>query len=155
MNLPFIVGSIFTVFSLWILKHAITNFRTARQSESWPSVTGRLVTVELWGTRNVDGVMKPVERLSIQYDYQVDGHIHTGKNVAFYTLVYPETVQFAENHPENSDVRVYYSPETPSNSVFIPGVKGDNKRYSEIILASMALTVGIAITTTGAYGWIG
>lgn len=155
MNLPLIFGSIFTVFSLWMLLHAITNFRTARQSESWPSVKGRLVNVELWGTRNVDGIMTPVERLSIQYDYQVDGHTHTGKNVAFYTLVYPETVRFAENHPENSDVRVYYSPQIPSESVLIPGVKGDNKRYSEIILASMALTVGIAITTAGALGIIG
>lgn len=138
-----------------MLRHAIRNYRNAQASEVWPSVDGELVKLKLWGKRNVDGQIKEVENLSLKYKFTVAGNEYTGTNVAFYTLVYPETVEFAEGRSEKSQVTVYFNPDNPVESVLMPGLKGDNKRYSEFILGTVGLFISIAITIAGALGVIG
>lgn len=155
MNLSAIGGIIFGVFCLWLLRHAILNLRKADTSSGWPKVSGKMIKVELWGNRNIDGESKPVEKLNVEYEYEVDGKHFSGTNVAFYTLVYPETVEFANNHPEGSQVSVFYQPEDPSKSVLLQGAKGGNKRYSEVIMAIIGLIVSIGITLGGILGLIG
>lgn len=114
-----------------------------------------MTKVELWGRRTIDGEPRPVEKLSVEYEYAIDGSRYSGTQAAFYTLVYPETVSFAEAHPERSEVPVYYNPDDPAESVLVTGSKGDNKRYSEVILASVGLIVSVAIATFGMLGILG
>jgi len=59
------------------------------------------------------------------------------------------TVNFANEHPANSDLWVYYRPDKPDESVLIPGPRPGNKRYSDIILASIGLVVGIGLAAWG------
>jgi hypothetical protein len=75
--------------------------------------------------------------------------------VSFYTLMYPETTDFADNHPLNRAVTVHYDPMMPTNAVLIPGPRKDNKRFSDTILASAGIIVGVALSVSGWQGIIG
>ena len=153
-NTPAIIGMFCIAFCLWMLRFALKNLTQADASSRWPNVEGRMISVTLWGKRNVNGEHKDVEHLSVKYGYEVDGMRYEGSQVGFYTLVYPETVAFAERHPSNSKVTVFYHPTNPQCAVLTPGAKGNNKRYSEVILASLALLVAIMITTMGLLGYL-
>ncbi len=155
MNTPFLVGAGFALFCTWMLIGALSGYKKSLASKDWPSVNGKVLVVRLWGKRNVDGEMRDVERLSIEYSYDVQGINYKGTAVAFYTLVYPETVDFAHNHPENSEVRVYYQQTNPAESVLVPGPKSGNKRYSDILLASFGLVISLSVSILGALGRIG
>ena len=155
MNTPFYVGIGFGLFCGWLLIDSFFNYKKAQASIGWPSVNGDLLKVRLWGKRNVGGTMQEVENLRVSYSYDVRGISHTGSTVAFYTLVYPETVDFAQDHPVNSEVAVYYQPDNPSESVLIPGPKPGSKRYSDLLLAGIGVLISAGIAIAGALGIIG
>jgi hypothetical protein len=48
--------------------------------------------------------------------------------------MYPETTEFAEDHPIESIVTVYYNPAKPSESILLPGPRKGSKRYSDLTL---------------------
>jgi len=148
MNAPFWAGCAFTLLGLYMLRFSVLNFRKALASEGWPTVRGELLEVTLWGRRNVKGEAKEVERLRLKYQYEVDGRSHSGTAVSYFTLVYPETVEFAEAHPEGSEVQVHYDPANPADSVLIPGPRRD-KRHSDLILASLGVLVGLVLAVLG------
>lgn len=154
MNVTVLVAAGFVIFSGYMLVFSVRNYRRAVVSDSWCAVAGILTKVKLWGTRNVNGQMQAVEKLSVAYDYEVQGQAYTGTAVAFYTLVYPETVDFAVKHPQGSDVQVYYCCDNPAESVLITGLKPGNKAYSEIILAGVALLVAVVVLTALVLGVI-
>lgn len=104
------------------------------------------------GRRNVDGEMKDVERLTVRYRYSVGGEPLTGHSVTFYTLVYPETVAFAESHPEGSTIPVHYNPERPGESVLRPGPRPGYKRFSDLILAGLGILAGAGVAAGGWFG---
>lgn len=155
MNTPLVVGAGFALFCTWMLINALRGYKKSLASKDWPNVNGKILELRLWGKRNVDGEMRDVEKLSIEYSYDVQGVSHKGNTAAFYTLVYPETVDFASNHPKNSDATVYYQPTNPAESVLVPGPRPGNKRYSDILLASFGLVVSLSISILGALGKIG
>jgi len=148
VNIPFIAGIAFALFGIYMLIHAMTGYRKALASSSWPSVNGILTDVRLWGLRRIDGEMKDVEKLIVEYDYEVSGQKYTGRSPTFYTLVYPETLEFAQRHPAGSNIKVHYNPEDPSESVLITGVK-KNKPYSDLILGALGVITGAVIATLG------
>lgn len=154
MNIPFLAGSAFAIFGIYLFGRAVRDYGKARASQEWPATKGRLTDVRLWGTRNIDGEIKDTEKLIVEYEYQVNGLKYTGRAAAFYTLVYPATVEFADSHPANSDVQVYYNPEKPDECVLIPGHKKD-KPYSELILAALASVAGVVVAVLGGAGVIG
>jgi hypothetical protein len=155
LNAPFIVGTLFAIFCGRMFAHAWRSYKNSIESKYWPSVEGKISNVELWGKRNVSGEIKEVENLKIEYIFEVHGKTYKGTTAAFYTLVYPETVDFACVHPTNSKVSVYYKANNPDESVLMPGPKSGNKRYSDIILASVGIGVSVSIAFFGAIGIIG
>jgi hypothetical protein len=154
MNIPLMAGSGFAVFCIYMLQHSIRSYKKAIESQDWPSVTGTLVLVKLWGTRNINGIMTDSERLDMQYEYKVNGVRYTGETVAFYTLMYPETLNYAKSHPCKSDISVYYNPINPNDSVLIPGLRKD-KPYSDLIIATLGVMVGVSVAFSGWMGWLG
>ncbi|WP_414830459.1 DUF3592 domain-containing protein [Alteromonas sp. H39] len=154
VSTPAIAGILSIVFCLWFLRFALNNLRNADSSKHWPGVQGHMVSVTLWGKRNIGGKSKDAERLTVSYRYEVDGKAYDGNRIAFYTLMYPETVRFAEDHPEKSDVSVFYDPENPRNAVLMTGARSSNKRFSEVILASFALMVSVVVTFMGLLGYL-
>lgn len=132
----------------------MTSYKSALASKTWPTIDGQLTDVRLWGKRNVGGEIKGAENLIVKYNYEVNGLKYTGTSATFYTLVYPKTMEFSERHPPNSDVKVYYNPKDPAESVLIPGLNPD-KPYSDLILGFLGAAIGVVIATLGWMGVIG
>jgi hypothetical protein len=132
----------------------VTSYQKAVASQRWPSVTGQLTEVLLWGSRNLGGQIKEVEKLNVEYNYQINGQNYTGTLPAFYTVMYPETLEFADQYPVNSDIKIYYNPKNPSESVLIPGPRKD-KPYSDLILGLLGVIIGVAIAVLSWRGIIG
>ena len=151
-NTPFFVGLGFAVFSAWLLRHAIVSYRESTRSLRWPSVPCELESIELWGKRNINGVMTEVNNLSVAYHYEVDGKRLSGSRVTYYTLVYPETVTLHDKLKDSDPLMVYYDPADPSESSLVPGPRQDNKRYSDIILGVIGLVASLAICISGFLG---
>jgi len=151
---PILGGTALAAFGLYMLVHALRSYRSAVASKRWPTTGGTLKNVHLWGTRNIGGEMKAVEKLSVQYEYTVGGTLHTGTTVSFYTLNYPETTDFADRHPEGSEVTVYYDPAHPARSTLVPGPR-PGKPYSDLVIGSFGVIVGLLIATAGGVGIIG
>lgn len=145
MNTAYILVSLgFVIFCLYILGYAIANYRKANASEFWETTTGKLVELQLWGKRRVDGAMLDCENLSVKYQYEVNGKSFVGNRAVLYTLHYPETVDFAKRHPQGSTISIFYNPKNPEESVILPGLH-PQKPNSEIWLAGIGLVVSVAV----------
>lgn len=150
MNITyFLVALGFLLFCIYMLRHALINHRSAKASNDWPSVTGALTELQLWGKRRINGDMVDSENLSVQYQYEVNGKKFAGRRVAFYTLHYPETVDFAKHYPQGSRVSVFYNPQNPAESVIVPGLH-PQKPNSEIWLAGVGVVV-LVVTVIGVF----
>ena len=139
----------FLLFCIYMLRYALINHRNATASNDWISTNGKLTELQLWGKRRVDGEMVDCENLSVQYRYEVNGKTFAGNRSAFYTLHYPETVDFAKRYPQGSVVPVFYNPKNPAESVIVPGLH-PQKPNSEIWLAGIC-TVVLAATVIGVF----
>lgn len=145
----FLVAVGFLLFCIYMLRHALINHRNARASNDWAFVTGALTELRLWGKRRINGEMVDSENLSVQYQYEVNGKNFTGSRAAFYTLHYPETIDFAERYPQGSRVSVFYNPQNPAESVIVPGLH-PQKPNSEIWLAGVGVVV-LFVTVIGVF----
>lgn len=140
----FVVALGLLLFSLAMLRYALNNYSKAKASNNWETTTGKLTKLQLWGKRRVDGEMVDSENVSVKYQYDVNGKTFTGSRTAFYTLHYPETVDFAKRYPQGSTVPVFYNPQNPVESVIVPGLHLQ-KPNGEIWLASIVIAVSLAV----------
>ena len=145
----FLVALGFLLFCIYMLRHALINHRNARASNDWISTNGKITELQLWGKRRVDGVMVDCENLRIKYQYDVSGKKFTGNRSAFYTLHYPETVDFAKRYPQGAVVPVFYNPQNSAESVIVPGLH-PQKPNSEIWLAGFGVVI-MAATVVGIF----
>jgi len=154
MNIPLLAGSLFAIFGIYLLGRALSDYKKAVASLEWPGVEGQLTDLRLWGKRNIDGEMQDTEKLIVAYEYEFKGSQHSGSSAAFYTLVYPETVEFARSHSVNGEVTVYCNPKAPGESVLMPGPRKD-KPYSDCILGGLGVAAGLVVAVLGYLGVIG
>lgn len=145
----FLVALGFLLFCIYMLRHALINHRNAKASHDWISTNGKIAELQLWGKRRVDGKMVDCENLSIKYQYDVNGKAFTGNRSAFYTLHYPETVDFSKRYPQGAAVPVFYNPQNPAESVIVPGLH-PQKPNSEIWLAGFGVVI-MAATVVGIF----
>lgn len=144
-GLSLLCSALFTLWCLWLFKSALSKYGVAKASQNWPHTQGLIMAVELWGLRNIGGTMQDVERLTIKYSYEVNGQKYESTRIAFFTIIYPETLHFAQAHPVGSDLPVWFNPKNPAESVVIPGLN-PAKPYSDIIIAGFGLVVGFGVT---------
>lgn len=152
--LPVIGGSAFILLGIYLCRQSVRNRRRALASNSWSNTVGKMVAVRLSGKRNIDGKMVDAERIDVNYEYKVNDTLYEGTRVSFYTLMYPETKDFSDQHPINSKVTVYYNTATPADSVLIRGLRPD-KPNSDLILAIICLVAGAAVALLGWQGLLG
>lgn len=154
MNIPVLAGAGFTVFSAYLLQHAVKSYKSSVASQAWPVTDGKLTEVHLWGKRKIDGETKAADNLAVEYCYEVGGIKYTGSSATFYTLIYPETIKFANRYSKNSNINVYYNLNDPAESVLIPGLN-PGKPYSDLIMGVFGVATGIVISWLGWVGAIG
>ena len=150
---PFIIEAVVAIFGFYMARNAYMSYKCAMESSSWPSINGKVISLELWGRRNIDGKMVESENLKVRYEYEVQFRKYDGKNSAFYTLHYPETVNLYNSINANSNVVVYYNPLNPSQSVLVTG-RHPSKPYGGLILAFlfiMASLIPLLISFSGIF----
>lgn len=155
MNTAFFVGSGFALFGIYMCRLALRKYKKSLASESWPAVKGKIGNLSLWGNRNIDGKMQAAEKLSLEYEYSVKDSAYSNTEVAFHTLMYPETTNYADSYPIDSNVTVYFNPAKPEESILIPGPRKDGKRYSGLIIAIIGTLAGIVISISAWFGLVG
>ncbi len=149
--LAFWSGALFALLGAIALVRAVRNLGLAKRSRSWPGVTGRIESIRLWGGRRVDGEMREVEHLTVEYRYAFQGRTYRGTAPALYTVVYPMTVELASRFEARRDVEVRVDPDRPARAVLIPGTHPE-KPYSDVILAGTGLVLGLALMAAAGSG---
>jgi len=113
------------VFAIFFTEE-VSLFRKSRQSESWPSVQGRML--EAW-TIYMDGPVRkyssrrskdPGFRYGVLYSYSVNGQIHKNNRYRFSTseevFSTEAEAKAAMANQKPGPVTVHYSPEDPADS---------------------------------------
>lgn len=73
------------------------------------------------------------------------GNYYTGNRIAFRTLFYPETEQFAALNPEQSKVAVYIDPQLPKNSTLILPKDSGKSTWQVNLMAALVLLAACLI----------
>lgn len=145
MNVTYFLVSLgLFLFCIYMLRYALRNYARAKASNNWASITGEIVRIELWGKRKIDGKMVDSEHVRVVYKYCVNDETFSGNKAAFYTLHYPETLEFVKRYPQGSIVPVFYNPKAPEESVILPGLH-PQKPNSEIWLAGIGVVISLAV----------
>lgn len=151
MNLlPFGVGCLFALGSLYFLARSLHSLTVARKSLSWPSVEGHIRKSEAVRFQSTSNH----RALFVEYEYTVDGVSYTGTRDAFYTLRGDEAAALERAHQASPAVRVHYAPDDPRNATLIVGPRAE-KPYSDLILSVLGLVVGLALAVGAYRGYLG
>jgi uncharacterized protein DUF3592 len=111
-----------------LLYFGLRNLLWARESTSWPTAKGTIVSSDVHEDREWDnntGRERKSYGAQVHYTYVVDGKTIEGTRVAFgdYASENSEHAQgIVDRYPRGKDVTVYYQPEDPSEGLLEPGL---------------------------------
>ncbi|MEO0514353.1 MAG: DUF3592 domain-containing protein [Planctomycetota bacterium] len=147
-------GIAFALLGLWLLVFAIRSMRRYRASVAWPAVPGVIESSELVPFRATASSWT----LLLRYAYELDGEACTGERLALYTIAdRTELEALAKRFAVDETVEVYVEPAAGAGrrreAVLIPGPPSA-KPWSGVILASVALVLGVAVSVGGFAGWL-
>ena len=124
-NNPFFGGIFMIVIGAGLaLILSRTLLADAADSETWPSVTGTVVTSEVETNRSGDGNSYSAR---IIYDYTVDGETYRAGKVTVMDGSSSRSAparDLVEQYPVGSAVEVFYNPDVPEDAILQPGATG-------------------------------
>ena len=157
------VTALFCVPGLYFLGVGILEVRSARESASWPSVQGRVVSAKV--TRQVSSGTKSSgadrtgsrsgSRSSVSfhakvvYEYTVGGMGYSNDKIAFQAGGDREEAErLVAKYPAKGPVTVYYRPGDPQKSVLEPGTKPRTPLgiYLGIVFIVVTIAVSVALS---------
>jgi Protein of unknown function (DUF3592) len=121
----------------------------ARDSRTWPTVTGRVVRSEIRSNRRANRL--PGYRTIIRYEYTIDGEEYEGRDLASGEFPYRSARSAARRlqpYPLGSTVLVRYFPGEPEVAVLEPGVSLD-------VLYLPAVSSVLLLAALGLVAWGG
>ena len=150
MNTPVWVGLIAALLAIYMLRYALKSLQQAKDSMRWPSVEGKIVECEI-----MSGAGTPQKKyLDVKYEYKVNGNTYSGERESFYTLLNTEVEKLHEKYTSSPVAKIYCNSKNPAESTLIVGPRRD-KKYSDILIASIALIMSVSIVIAGYLGYIG
>ncbi|MEO0914030.1 MAG: DUF3592 domain-containing protein [Pseudomonadota bacterium] len=139
----FFGGVFLSALALYLLAHALKSLRQLDVSAAWEAAEGRITSAEF--TAPVAG-SSGWHSFMPEYTFDVGGQRYTGRRVALYTIAGQAEVQaLRERYPVGAAVTVHYDPSDPNEAVLIKAPPPGGKRYSDVVLAGLALAVGLAL----------
>ena len=144
--IPYVFGGLFLLLGLGGLYGAWSWRKRGRESLSWPTVEGRIVTSQLTTdvSRDSDGDETAVHGADIRYRYSVAGVAHESKTVQwagdFKSSGTSWQSKRVAKYPVGSTVTVYYDPKSPAVSVLEPASRSGSV---------LTLLMAIAFTLVG------
>ena len=100
-------------FFIW---HGWGYYSKARVSESWPTVSGKVLESEVAEARTPNGAAKRMYEARLIYEYEVDGQKYKGDQVSFAdgsSSNRSDAVAILRGRPVGSVVPVFYNPADP------------------------------------------
>lgn len=138
-------GLIFTGFSIYLLWSAFTVLKRGKDSKSWPYVVGNIIESEVVRY----SATSSRRDFLVRYEYEVSDRLYNGNKATLYTLMHKsECEELAYKFPIGTSVNVYYNPNSPFEAVLVTGGRED-KKYGELIVASLAILIGISVVFAG------
>lgn len=139
-----LLGGVLTLVGLGVLIFAIFDYYEAKSSTSWENTIGKILESTIESHRNDDGITyKPV----IVYSYKVNKKRYHSRVVYFGESLHHSSIKVPQDlvnrFPIGSEVKVYYNPKSPSNSILLAGVTNDN--YINIFIGFALMVGGIFV----------
>jgi hypothetical protein len=129
----------------------IRNREKGEASNSWPSVGGIITDARIEENTDVDedGFSSTTYTPKWLYEYTLDGKTNTSERISFGAVRgygrRKRAQEELDKFPVNSQVRVYYDPQNPGETVLVPGTKG----------TMMGIIIGIIFILLSIFGCIG
>lgn len=118
----------------------------AQESEDWPTVTATVLNSGVGRTSSGSDSNSPSYYAFVTYEYVVDGTTYQGNEVKVgiseYSLSENEARAFANIHPPDSEIEVYYDPANPEKTAIFPGPQTGH--YLFLTIGSIFAFVGLA-----------
>jgi hypothetical protein len=144
-------GGIATFIGLAGVLLTAWNIKQDRASESWPLVTGKIITSRI-GSSTTHSSRGGASKMSssdtdysveLRYIYEVEGQTYQGHRLRFGSNSHDKRSDAQKEQrqfPEGKKVPVYYNPEKPGRSVL---VRGTSSNWGQLIGLSICLLVGL------------
>jgi hypothetical protein len=147
---PFLLAGI-VVFGI-----GLHNLRNAQASEHWPTTAGTVVSSAVRTSSGQSSSANEPSRTDItyhakiSYQYHVEGTAHMGTRVAYGDCGSSRSSRahdIVDRYPKGATVKVFYSPESPAESVLEPGTEPQAFFLpavgSVFVLAGLGMVVGL------------
>jgi hypothetical protein len=119
-----LVGLVLLGVGVWMVVRRLPDLWFAPASNSWPHVTGTIVTA---AAREEGVAPNSYYELQLSYTYTVHRRRHVGHRLFFgptpRSKFESSIAQLVEAYGENTPVMVYYDPLRPDRAVLRPGVR--------------------------------
>ena len=131
-----------------------TRIVQAYRSNQWPWVLGELESADLkqvvYNGREIDGTADKASALVVNfsYRYRVKNHDYRNRRVTFSDSVNKTTSalkKLQEQYQGKSQIRVFYNPNRPEQSVLVPGLSIFN--FTPLITSGLFVLAGVFVGT--------
>lgn len=138
----FILGLVFAIVGFVVVYFfGMPIVTKAKASLEWPQVSGVVTASEIQSHRGDDGTTYSAD---VTFDYTVNDEKLSGDTVYFGDNVQTSSrstpAKTVRKYPVGKEIQVYYSPESPDESVIEPGATWSS--YFLLIFGSIFLAVG-------------
>lgn len=118
--------SIFLLVGLGLIIFGVSNFMTAKQSETWPKVQGVILKSKVTVNHGDDSTTYGAD---VTYRYKVEGKKYKGDKVTVSEIStgnQSRARKIIKRYPVRKKIPVYYNPSKPEESVLEQGITGGN-----------------------------
>ena len=148
MTSGIIVFIILNGFGFLLLNQSMKIRRKAKLAKSWPTIQGVVLESEVEESRRRTAVGKASIGYypAVTYQYNVLGQSYTGDRVTFGDADYDYITasNLLSAFPVDGEVKVYYNPDNPSESVLAPKtLVGVMSRIPGFFLITLGVAIGL------------
>ena len=121
-----LIAAVITGIAVIVLVRELLALRRGKQSELWPYTEGIITHAR---ARQIGDIHSTQYRLSVRYEYEVDGKRYTSRRYAFgtrYITGFRNAQETAAQYRDQGQVTVYYNPENPRHAALEPGIAWDS-----------------------------
>jgi len=129
-------GGLFGCFGAGSLLYGLRTVRLARESESWPTADGVILSASLETDSHTSEIGTHRSSYTacypaIEFEYRWQGEAHRSRRVLFANVSWPraEAEAMLASHPVGSHTAVYVDPAHPAIGVLRPGLAAYRGKY--------------------------
>ena len=133
------------VIGFFMIFYNLIRLRVYRNAESWPFVSGKLLSCRGFELMNGSAGAKTYG-ISVSYEYKVKGKLYRSERLKLWPGEYSDAQvrdDVIKGLKEPDSLKVYYDPSEPEKSIIITGDGG--RRYSYFIWGAIFLLISTYI----------